>query len=75
MVLSSKRDKRTAIIVYKNQTLNTGNQYHKHDTLLAPGSIEKLEGPCHTFPYQTDENQKERQIKYSKIVKTIGKIL
>ena len=74
-VLLSKRDKTTAIIFYKNQTLNTGTQYIKHAILLAPGSIEKLEGPYHINPYQTDENQKERQIKYSKIVKTISTIL
>ena len=71
----STRDKRTAIIFCKNQTLNTGNQYNKHAALSAPGSIEKFEGPYHIIPYQTDENQKERQIKYSKIVKTIGTIL
>ena len=75
LVLLSKRDKRTAIIFYKNQTLNTGNQYNKHATLWATGFIEKFEGPYHIIPYQTDENQKERQIKYSKIVKTIGTIL
>ena len=75
MVLLSTRDKRIAIIFYKNQKLNTGNQYNKHATLLAPGSIEKFEGPYHIIPYQTDENQKERQIRYSKIVKTIGTIL
>ena len=43
--------------------------------MLAPGSLEKFEGPYHIIPYQTDENQKEGQIKYSKIVKTISTIL
>lgn len=40
--------------------------------MLAPGSIEKFEGPHHIIPYQTDETQKEQQIKSSKIGKTIG---
>ena len=43
--------------------------------MLAPGSLEKFEGPYHIIPYQTDENQKEGQIKYSKIVKSISTIL
>ena len=70
----SKRDKTTTIIFYKNQTLNTIYKYNKRATLLDPGFIEKFEGPYHIISYQTDENQKERQIKYSKIVKTIGRI-
>ena len=42
-VLLSAKDKRTTVTFHENKKLNIGNQYHKGNTQLAPGIIEKFE--------------------------------
>ena len=63
------------MISLKNQRLNIGSEHHKDTTQVAPGIIEKFGKKHNIFPYQIDETLKERQIKYSKIVEALDRIL